>query len=66
MPDIKRNISTSTDRIENDLERSLRPSGFEEFSGQPGIVENLKVFIAAAKQRGDALDHSPLSGGRTC
>ena len=48
-----RNSSTTSDRIENDLERSLRPSGFGEFSGQPGIVENLKVFIAAAKQRGE-------------
>jgi len=62
MADNKRNISTTTDRIENDLERSLRPSGFDEFSGQPGIVENLKVFIAAAKQRGDALDHSLFTG----
>jgi len=50
------------DNTEQDIERVLRPSGFEEFSGQPQIVENLKIFIQAARQRGEALDHVLLHG----
>lgn len=44
------------------VEKSLRPKALEEFSGQPKIVDNLRVFIAAAKQRGEALDHVLLHG----
>ena len=44
------------------IEKSLRPKALEDFSGQPKIVENLKIFIAAAKQRGEALDHVLLHG----
>ncbi len=44
------------------IERALRPKELSDFSGQPKIVENLKVFIAAAKQRGEALDHVLLHG----
>jgi Holliday junction DNA helicase RuvB len=47
---------------ERQIEKSLRPKALEEFSGQPKIVENLRVFIAAAKQRGEALDHVLLHG----
>jgi len=47
---------------DQDLEQVLRPSGFEEFSGQEQIVENLKIFIQAAHQRGEALDHVLLHG----
>jgi holliday junction DNA helicase RuvB len=47
---------------EKQIERALRPKELDEFSGQPKIVENLKVFIAAAKLRGDALDHVLLHG----
>lgn len=47
---------------EQQIEKSLRPKALEEFSGQPKIVENLKIFIAAAKQRGEALDHVLLHG----
>ncbi len=45
-----------------DLEVSLRPSRFNEFVGQEKILSNLMVFIEAARQRGDALDHVLLSG----
>ncbi len=45
-----------------DLDVSLRPSRFDDFVGQRKMVENLKVFIEAAKQRGDHLDHVLLSG----
>jgi Holliday junction DNA helicase RuvB len=44
------------------IEKALRPKALEEFSGQPRIVDNLKVFIAAARQRGEALDHVLLHG----
>ena len=47
---------------DGDFEKALRPSRFDAFSGQEKIVENLKVFVAAAKMRGEALDHLLLHG----
>jgi holliday junction DNA helicase RuvB len=47
---------------ERQVEKALRPKLLEEFKGQPKIVENLQIFIAAARQRGDALDHVLLHG----
>ena len=44
------------------MERALRPDSLDDFSGQPKIVENLKIFIQAAVQRGDSLDHVLLHG----
>lgn len=44
------------------VERALRPQELGDFAGQPKLVENLEVFIAAAKQRGEALDHVLLHG----
>ena len=41
---------------------SVRPSSIDEFIGQQKAIDNLKVFIKAAKQRGEALDHVILSG----
>jgi len=46
----------------DDIELKLRPSSFDEFVGQPKIVENLKIFISAAKNRSEALDHVLLTG----
>lgn len=54
------NPTLNSDEIE--IEHSLRPSLFDEFVGQSKIVENLKVFIEAAKMRNDALDHVLLFG----
>jgi Holliday junction DNA helicase RuvB len=48
--------------IEKEIEKTLRPAGFIEFSGQDAIVENLKIFVRAAKLRGEALDHVLLHG----
>ncbi len=42
---------------ERDFEKALRPGRFESFTGQDKVVENLKVFVQAAKMRGEALDH---------
>ena len=47
---------------EQQFERALRPKALQDFSGQPKIVENLKVFIQAARQREEALDHVLLHG----
>jgi holliday junction DNA helicase RuvB len=44
------------------IERALRPKMLDDFSGQPKIVENLSIFIQAAKLRGEALDHVLLHG----
>ncbi|MBK8700830.1 MAG: Holliday junction branch migration DNA helicase RuvB [Saprospiraceae bacterium] len=43
-------------------EKALRPKDLDDFSGQPKIVDNLSVFIQAARQRGEALDHVLLHG----
>lgn len=48
-----------TDR---DIEKVLRPQAFEDFTGQEKIMENLKIFVQAAKLRGEALDHVLLHG----
>ncbi|MBT3417286.1 MAG: Holliday junction branch migration DNA helicase RuvB [Flavobacteriales bacterium] len=45
-----------------EFEQVLRPKGFEDFKGQDQIVDNLKIFIQAAKQRQEALDHVLLHG----
>ncbi len=47
---------------EKEVEKVLRPQGFYEFNGQEKLIDNLKVFIEAARKRGDALDHVLLHG----
>lgn len=47
---------------ELDLEKKLRPLSFDDFAGQDQVLENLKVFVAAANQRGEALDHTLFHG----
>jgi Holliday junction DNA helicase RuvB len=47
---------------EKELERVLRPRTFDDFTGQDKIIENLKVFVRAASQREEALDHVLLHG----
>ena len=47
---------------EKDFENALRPLHFQDFSGQTKIVENLKIFVEAAKYRGEPLDHTLLHG----
>ena len=44
------------------LEMTLRPSLFSDFTGQPKVKERLEISVAAAKQRGESLDHILLSG----
>ena len=52
------NLSTT----DKELEKALRPIAFDDFSGQASVVDNLRVFVAAAKQRNEALDHVLLHG----
>ena len=47
---------------EKDFENALRPLNFGDFSGQNKVVENLEVFVEAAKYRGEPLDHTLLHG----
>ncbi|PXY39203.1 Holliday junction branch migration DNA helicase RuvB [Flavobacterium cheongpyeongense] len=47
---------------ELDLEKRLRPLSFDDFAGQDQVLENLKIFVAAANQRGEALDHTLFHG----
>jgi len=58
------NQITSPDKFEEDVlvEQSLRPSCFDDFIGQQETVENLKIYIEAATQRDEALDHVLLFG----
>ena len=55
-------IESDSSDEESQLEHVLRPKLFSDFEGQEKIIDNLKVFIAAAKQREDALDHVLLHG----
>ncbi len=59
------NLDASGEQLnsaEKEYERALRPSFFDSFAGQFQVVENLKIFVEAAKQRGEALDHVLLHG----
>lgn len=60
----KKSDYTTPERLENEAEfdQTLRPLQFQEFVGQDKIVDNLKVFIAAAKKRKESLDHVLLTG----
>ena len=47
---------------EKDFENALRPLRFSDFAGQQSVVDNLQVFVEAAKYRGESLDHTLLHG----
>jgi Holliday junction DNA helicase RuvB len=54
--------TTGYNSEELDLEKRLRPLTFDDFAGQDQILENLKVFVQAANQRNEALDHTLFHG----
>ncbi len=59
------NLDASEEHLsttDKEIERALRPIAFDDFSGQESVVDNLRVFVAAAKQRNEALDHVLLHG----
>ncbi|TDH22960.1 Holliday junction branch migration DNA helicase RuvB [Segetibacter sp. 3557_3] len=56
------NLKAGPETGEADFENNIRPKEIEEFAGQPQLIENLRIFIQAAKQRGEALDHVLFHG----
>ncbi len=59
------NLDANNEKLTNtdkDYEKALRPIEFSDFSGQESVVDNLRVFVQAAKQREEALDHVLLHG----
>jgi len=56
---IRKDIISVTDK---EFEKQLRPLSFNDFKGQKQVIENLVVFVTAAKQRGESLDHVLLHG----
>src|SRR5688500_1651213 len=59
------NLNTNKELLtaaDKEFENNIRPSHISDFSGQPQIIENLKIFIKAAKMRGEALDHVLFHG----
>ena len=63
MSDIERIITpTQINNTDKELDRTLRPQTFSDFIGQERIKENLSIFVAAAKKRGEPLDHILFSG----
>jgi Holliday junction DNA helicase RuvB len=62
---MNKNLDASAEHLtatERELEKVLRPADFADFSGQQGVVDNLRVFVKAAKLRGESLDHVLLHG----
>ncbi|MEP0365637.1 MAG: Holliday junction branch migration DNA helicase RuvB [Cyclobacteriaceae bacterium] len=60
--DYLRGDDDEMDSAEKDIERALRPLSFDDFAGQNKVVENLKIFVEAAKMRSEPLDHVLLHG----
>src|SRR3984957_14004762 len=61
------NLNLSTDKsaltpADKEFENNIRPAAIDEFAGQPQLIENLRIFIRAAKMRGEALDHILFHG----
>ena len=62
---MNKNLDASPEQLsatERELEKVLRPSDFTDFAGQQGVVDNLRVFVKAARMRGESLDHVLLHG----
>ena len=60
--DEKFDIHNERTQGDKDFERALRPEHFNDFAGQDKIIDNLSIFVAAARQRGEALDHVLFHG----
>src|SRR5690349_17591461 len=56
------NAPTSLPEKDKELEHTLRPGAFADFAGQEKIVTNLKIFVQAAQERKEPLDHVLLHG----
>lgn len=62
MIEADRLIAPQVQKEEETLDRAIRPKYLDEYIGQPHVREQMKIFIQAAKQRGDALDHVLIFG----
>jgi Holliday junction DNA helicase RuvB len=63
MPNLNLNTEKSAlSPADKEFENNIRPSVIDDFSGQPQLIDNLKIFIRAAKMRGEALDHILFHG----
>ena len=62
MHEITRIITPSASNDDTELDRTLRPQTFADFIGQEQLKANLSIFVAAAKKRGEPLDHILFSG----
>src|SRR3990170_4709394 len=60
--DYLQGASEGLNAAEKEIERALRPLTFQDFSGQQKVVDNIKIFVSAARQRGESLDHVLLHG----
>ena len=59
------NLDPSKDSLNNEeleIDKALRPLSFSDFNGQTQVIENLKIFVQAANERSEALDHTLLHG----
>jgi Holliday junction DNA helicase RuvB len=56
------NLNNETEFADREFENTIRPSAINDFSGQSQIIENITIFIKAAKIRGEALDHILFHG----
>ena len=62
---MNKNLDPSKEQFtpeEKDFDKALRPLSFDDFAGQEAILTNLKIFVEAANQRGEALDHTLFHG----
>ena len=60
--DYLKSDNDSLSPAEKEVEKALRPLTFDDFAGQQKVVDNIKVFVEATKQRGESLDHVLLHG----
>ncbi len=62
---LNQNLDPDKSRLpgeELEIEKQLRPLSFDDFTGQEQVIENLKIFVAAANKRNEALDHTLFHG----
>src|SRR5882724_5458955 len=63
MPNLNlNNDKAALSPADKEFENNIRPSAIDDFAGQPQLIENLRIFIKAAKMRGEALDHVLFHG----
>ena len=62
---MNQNLDPTKDNFNNEeleIDKALRPLSFSDFNGQKQVIDNLKIFVQAANERSEALDHTLLHG----